>query len=56
MTRKEYIEHLNYKEAAAYVCKMYKDNRYKISKALVDEQEMKQWLMATVDEKGREIM
>lgn len=54
MKRKKYIDELTSKEAAAYICKLYKDNRYKVSKALVDEQEMKEWLSMPVDDKGRE--
>lgn len=56
MTRKKYIESITAGEAAAYICKLYKDNRYKVSKALVDEQEMREWLTAAVDEKGREVI
>lgn len=55
-TRKQYIDSLDRKQAAEYICRSYKNNRYKISKALMAVEDMREWLSAIVDEKGNEVI
>ncbi len=55
-TRKQYIDGLDKKKAAEYICRAYKSNRYKISKALMAVEDMREWLSAIVDEEGNEVI